>query len=187
MKINRLSRMVPVGVCGSLCLVLFGACAVSGPSRLGYGVRRFAEADRSALFQAAADALVEAGYRIDRSDRAAGMLSTFPVAGKLRDVAARRRARLGTPARIRRVVQVRIEQGADGISVYCKVAVQEQVTEAYRMQAYDLHTADSPVHTPIEREAATTREQNTVWQTVRRDKRQECEILAAVEQRIAVR
>jgi hypothetical protein len=170
---------------GSLCacLLLLGACATPGPSPLSYGVRQLPGSDRSAIFQASEDSLVALGYRIDHRDPAAGVLTTWPVAGKLRDEAARPRARLGTPGLLRRIAQVRIEEGAAGMTVFCKVAVQEQTTEAHRLRASDYRTSDSPGYTPIDRDAATTKQQNTVWQTIRRDKRAEREILTAIEER----
>ncbi len=75
---------------------------------------------------------------------------------------------------------MRIEQGEDGVTAYCKVLIQEQVSEAYRWREGDLRSDESPSATPIDREAGSTRGQNTVWKTIRRDKAQERQILNAV-------
>ena len=175
-------RFATIG-CFCIFLPLLGACASPGPSRLNFGVRHMRDADPSAVFQAAEDALLKSGYRIDRCEHTAGVLTTYPVEGTLRDEAARSRTRLGTPRPLRRIAQVRIEERTGDVTVYCKVAVQEQTTEAYRMREYNLRTSDTPGYTPIDREAATTKAQNTVWRIIRRDKREERRILAAVEQR----
>jgi hypothetical protein len=148
-----------------------------------FSTRHVWEGDPGATFHAADDALAELGYRVDRRDPSEGVLTTFPVRGTLQDEAAARRGRLGTPRPTRRVAQVRIEQRPGEVAVYCKVAVQEQTTEAYRLREYDLRTSDSPANTPIEREAATTKAQNTVWRTVRRDKAEERRILNAIIER----
>lgn len=166
-----------------VCLPLLGACAAPGPSPLNFCVTHMQDADRSAVFQAAEDALLGFGYRIDRREPAAGLLTTYPVEGAVRDESARGRTRLGTPRPMRRIAKVRIEERTGEVTVYCKVAVQEQTTEAYRMREYDLRTSDTPGYTPIDRDAATTKAQNTVWRTIRRDKRAERQILTAIEQR----
>jgi hypothetical protein len=178
-------RFTGIGCLFLSCLfpILFGACTSPGPSPMTFSMRQLREVDPGATFQAADDALAELGYRVDRRDPPAGVLTTFPVKGTVQDEAAARRGRLGTPRPTRRVAQVRIEGRTGEVAVYCKVAVQEQTTEAYRLREYDLRTSDSPAETPIEREAATTKAQNTVWRTVRRDKAEERRILTAIIER----
>ena len=53
------------------------------------------------------------------------------------------------------------------------------------MLAYDRSGSDSPASTPIEREAATTDRQNTVWETIHRDRSSERRILAIIGERSA--
>jgi hypothetical protein len=146
-------------------------------------MRQLAGGDRAVVFQAAEDALVEAGFQIDRRDEAAGLLTTFPIAATSADIAGHRSRRLGTPAALRRVADVRLEEAAGGVTAYCRVLVQEQTTEAYRLREYDLRGSDTPGYTAIDREAATTKAQNTVWRTIRRDKGAERAILAGIQER----
>lgn len=83
-------------------------------------------------------------------------------------------------SRLRRVVHVRVTQSTDVVNVYCQVAIQEQTTEAHRMFRRNHMISDTPGETPIDREAATTDEQNIVWQTIGRDKAAERRILEAI-------
>lgn len=163
--------------CASWLLV--GGCASSGLSSLNFAVRQVPGTDRAVVFGATRAALVDLGYRIDRSDLAEGVMTTYPLPG--RSGSARHGWSFQRPRnRIRHVVQVRFAESAEAVNVYCKVVVQEQTTEAHRMFARDLMSSDTPGRTPIDREAATTTEQNTAWQTIRRDKAAERRILEAI-------
>jgi len=93
------------------------------------------------------------------------------------------RDRLSLRGEMRRVAQVRVGTSEGGVKVFCRVAVQRQTTEAYRMFDRDRRVSDVPGDTPIERDAATTPEQNTVWETVRRDMTAERLILQNILQR----
>ena len=82
---------------------------------------------------------------------------------------------------MRRIVEVRVADSGGAGKVFCRVLIQEQTTQAYRMFASDRSGSDAPgEYTPINRDAATTAEQNTVWRTVRRDKSAERQILDAI-------
>jgi hypothetical protein len=76
-----------------------------------------------------------------------------------------------------------VAQNGNDVNVYCKVVVQEQTTETHRMFAQDSTLSDVPHDTAIDRDAATTTQQNTVWRTVQRDKAAERRILEAVLER----
>ena len=88
--------------------------------------------------------------------------------------------RLRPSSRLRRLATVRVGQGAGVVNVYARVALQEQTTEAHRMFQRDHAISDIPGDTPIDREAATTSEQNTVWRTIGRDRAAERRILEAI-------
>lgn len=167
------------------------ACVSTSPSSQGYAVRHIARDRASTLqateftLQAAELTLVDLGFRIARRDSNTGRIVTQP---RPRDVIAGgdgTRMRLFRPRRGREVAEVLIEQSPDGVSVYCKVAVQELATETYRLHNREARSSDLPSQTPIEYEAATTDEQNTVWRTVRRDRAMEQAILAALLDRTA--
>ncbi len=166
-----------IGVC---CLALSG-CASTGLSPLSYGVRRVEGGNDVTLFNAARAVLADLGYQIDRADAIAGVITTRPVLQSWRSSDAP--ARISSGGQWRHVVEVQLDERAEAVNVYCKVSIQQQVTAAHRMFAYDRSGSDLPGDTPIERDAATTEEQNTVWQTVRRDKAAERRILEAILER----
>lgn len=170
-----------VSVAG-ICWLVAGGCASTGLSPLSYGVRRVEGGSQSALFDAARAALVDLGYQIDQADAAAAVITTRPTLAPRR--LSNARARISSGGQPRCVVEVRVGARAGAVNVYCKVAIQQQVTAAHRMFAYDRSGADDPGATPIDRDAATTAEQNTVWQTLRRDKAAERRILEAILSRV---
>ena len=170
-------------VCLCAGLSLLGACVAPGPSPLRYGAREIRGSEKSAVLDAGEAALTGLGYRIDRRDEAAGILITRPITGLAEGRLTARPARLTSRGDTRRVAEVRVEQTADAVSVYCRVLVQEQTTQAHRLFERDYRGYDTPTDTPIEREGATTVRQNTVWRTIRRDKHAEREILAGVTAR----
>ncbi len=163
-----------------LCQLFPPGCASSGPSPLSFSVRRVPQRDRAAAFDAAEDALINLGYRIDRRDPTAGLLTTRPVEGTGRDQPVHGSLQIASRGPFRRVAQVQLEETAEGLKVYCRVVVQRQTTQAHRLLAVDRTASDAPGRTPIEREAATTTEQNTVWQTIRRDTAAERRLLEAI-------
>ena len=167
----------------AVALVLTASCTSPGPSPLDYGVRQVQQRDRRAVFDAVEVALVDLGHRIERRDPAAGVLVTQPVEGGASEEPARRGVGLSSRGRTRRVTEVRVEETAEAMKVYCKVLMQEQATQAHRMFAFEQSGSDTPGQSAIDRDAATTSEQNTVWRTLRRDKAAERDILAAIVQR----
>lgn len=136
--------------------------------------------DRAAVFNAAELALTGLGYRIDRRDVSSGVLTAQPASGEGRERSGPRPLRLSSRNITRRVAEVQVESAGETVSVYCQVLVQEQTTQAYRLLAHEQRGSDTPTDTAIDRDAATTTEQNTVWRTVRRDRDGERRILAAI-------
>ncbi|MGD2108591.1 MAG: hypothetical protein PVI86_04280 [Phycisphaerae bacterium] len=171
-------QLSAVSLALSAIALTLGGCASTGASPLSYGLRRIEGGDRAAVFEVAETVLVDLGFRIDRVDGSAGLISTHPAWESQRSDGSM--PRISSRDRLRRVVEVRVEDRAETVNVYCKVLIQEQVTGAHRMFAYERSGTDLPGETPIEREAATTEEQNAVWQTIRRDKGAERRILEAI-------
>ncbi len=161
-------------------LLLAGGCAAPRLSPLNYGVRHIPDVDAAVVFAATREALISEGYGIERADQAAGVITTQPIPAARRDGNVQAGGRLRSAPRMRRVVRVHVTRSADVVNVYCKVVVEEQATEALRMLQYDSRVTDSPGETAIDRDAATTASQNTVWRTVRRDKAAEQRILETV-------
>lgn len=167
----------------SVWIALVGGCAASGLSPLQYSLRQTEGGDRTRyrrVFETAQRVLIDFGYNIDRADRAAGIITTQPTQTASDNAPARPGVGLSSRGSIRRFAEVRLAPGATGLNLYCKVVIQEQTTEAYRMFRSAFGGSDTPEDTAIDREAATTTEQNTVWQTIRRDKTAERRILEAI-------
>ncbi len=163
-----------------VALSLCGGCVSTGPSASSFTVRRAAAHDSDSVFQAAASTLMEQGFRLDLADRQAGRLTTHPIEYRLEDSSRR----FGAAKFGRRLAEIRIQHASDETTLFCRVILQRQTTETHRFFALDGGGDDRPQQTPIEREAATARTQNTVWQTVGRDLPQERGILADVLARI---
>jgi hypothetical protein len=129
---------------------------------------------------AAQSALVGLGYAIDEVDDREGLITARPVIPGKRDESTVGGGRLTSRGETRRVAHLRVAEGGGGVKIYCKVVIQKQTTEAYRMLERDRRASDVPGDTPIERDAATTPRQNTVWETVRRDTAAERLILQTI-------
>ncbi len=161
---------------------LLGGCVAAGPSPLNYSMRRTPGGGRTDVFDVARSVLADMGYLLARADAADG-----PDASGVRSVSAshpeealRTGKRLSSRNRVRRLARVRGAAADETVRVYCKVVIQEQVTEAHLILWQDLMSSDRPVETPIDRGGAATEDQNTVWQTLRRDKAAERRILEAI-------
>ncbi len=157
-----------------------GGCASPGLSPLNYTVRHVEGRKRAAVFAAAEAALNELSYGIYHADPAKGTINALPISAIPAEKETRAGSRPGSQTRLRRSAYLRLTQSAAVVNVYCKVVVQEQTTEAHRMFRHDHRVSDIPDDTPIDRDAATTTEQNTVWRTIRRDKATERRILEAI-------
>ena len=160
--------------------LLIGGCVSARMSPLNYGVRHLQGDDSAAAFAAAHTALIDLGYKIDRSDPTTGVIKTEPILTTPSAARTSVGTRLRPSSRLRRLATVRVGQGAGVVNVYARVALQEQTTEAHRMFQRDHAISDIPGDTPIDREAATTSEQNTVWRTIGRDRAAERRILEAI-------
>ena len=172
---------------GSAWLLLLTSCAAPAPTPMDYTVRHVQQRDRSAALDDAEAALIELGYKIERRDPAEGVITTQPVEAQA-GLDSTRPASLSSRGEARRIVEVRVQNDGGVTKVFCKVLIQEQTTQAHRMFASDRSGSDTPGDfTPINRDAATTTEQNTVWRTLRRDKSVERDILNAITNRSGAR
>jgi len=160
--------------------MLCGACVSTEPSASNFSVRRATAPDLDTAYQAAAATLMDHGFRLDVANRQAGRLTTYPSEYTPENASLR----FGAARSGRRVAEIRIQHAGNEAAIYCRVIVQRQTTEAHRLLAVDGSGDDRPQQTPIEREAATARTQNTVWQTVGRDMALERAILADLSGRV---
>ncbi len=171
------SLILPLAIVGFLG---FAACSQTKPSSLKYTVAQVRVADESAVHQNVELALVSEGYRIDKRDFNRGLFVTeaIPV-GADRDI-PRLRPSISRMQSRREMAEVQIVETDEGFSIYCKVEIQELVSEAHRMFHRDLNVSDTPGETPIDRDAALTEEQKAVWRTIHRDRTKERRIVSLI-------
>ena len=175
-----MTRTTLMSLAGFALTFLAGGCAASRVSPSQFASRQVPGASRSNLFTAARQTLVKLGYRLDQVDAIAGVITAEPTDAELQERTAQTRATLSTPGRERRVVDIRLIEGADGPRVHCRVSIQLLTTEAHRMFRHDRPGTDIPHETAIDLDAAANAAQNSVWKTVRRDKSAERQILDAI-------
>ena len=87
---------------------------------------------------------------------------------------------------MRRTAHFSVNRHADGAVARLRIDVERQDTarqEAFQPERQRM--SDNPGQTPIERDAATTAQQNTVWTFVKRDVRLERELLSELQERFA--
>ncbi len=169
----------------STCLFVI-SCSAPAPTPLNYTVRTVPVTDRSAILDAAEVALIDRGFQVERRDDRVGILTTFPVESMPDDSSLRHTRILRTPNPIRTRAEVRLEPAGPSVRIHCKIVIQEQDTESAKLFIQQRAGADVPRETPIDRDAATTDEQNTYWRTVRRDKAAERELLADILEKSGV-
>ncbi len=176
-------RITSTAVFGAL-LALLAACESPEPTSLNYGVRQIRLSDRSVSLEVVEAALVERGYAIARRDPIEGVIVTESIENDPQDRRGRSGVGLSSAPRTRRFAEVRLAGAGEESRVYCKVLVQEQSTRVYGMYSSDRAGSDLPgSQTAIDRDAATTVEQNTVWRTLRRDTAEERKVLDAIVER----
>ena len=165
-------------------MISFVACESPEPTLQNYGVRQIRPSEPSMVLDVAEAALVERGYTIARRDPVEGVITTESIENDPRDRGSRSGVGLSSAAKTRRFVEVRVARSDGAAKLYCKVLVQEQATRAYGMYSSDRAGSDLPgSETAIDRDAATTVEQNTIWRTLRRDTASERQILDAIFER----
>jgi len=150
---------------------------------MDFTVRHVQQRERGAALDDAEAALIDLGYQIERRDPAEGVITTQPVEAQA-GLDSTRPASLSSRPKARRIVEVRVQNDGGATKFFCKVLIQEQTSQAHRMFASDRSGSDTPGDsTAINRDAATTAEQNSVWRTLRRDKSAERNILNAITKR----
>ena len=175
--------------CQVSCIMVYlalGGCATTGVSPLGHSVRQIPDVDPARVFRAAEAALLREGLVIDRRDVAAGVVTSLPAAIPRDGVLGSPGLGLSSRGPARRVALIRIKKQDGIMRISCRVELQEQITEARRMFGQDYSGLDRPDDTPIDRGAAATREQNTVWRVARRDKRAERRILSTLTESLGL-
>jgi hypothetical protein len=168
-------------------LLCLAGCA--GPARTYVSAQRVIRgADVEAVFAEATSILQQEFGRIqvDRVNQsiisAPQEFTTTRESGTARDLYRGR-------STMRRTAHFTVSSGETGAVAHLRIDLERQDTvrqQVMRPRAYRL--GDAPGHeTPIDRDAATTHRQNTVWTHVRRDTNLERALLDELRERIARR
>lgn len=149
---------------------------------VSYQRQRLRTTDYHAVFDAAERAVRES-FRIAERDRDAGIIRGEQRYADVRPDGLRVISEsVGAPLRARKVAEVRLRRHDSDIEVLCRVFVQENTTDAVRMLTREHGVYDQPYDTPADREAGTTRAQNTVWRNRRRDRSTERQLMASIRE-----
>lgn len=179
---NRFAFKATASISPAFAIMILSGCATTAATPVNYSIRPVAERNVESVLDAAEAALVENGFAIALRNAKERTITTVPVVETADpgDTSLRSRLRRQT----RKLADIRVEQVSDETRVFCKVAVQQQTTETHRLMASDKSSSDLPHDTPIDRGAYSTPEQNTVWETIRRDGAAERAILASITKRV---
>ncbi len=165
-----------------VALLAMGGCNASTPELSRFSLQRLESPSDSDLMDRVRLALTVEGYVVDRVDNRTGDVLTLPKHTTSVAESLPSRGLSGAPRLLRRMARVRLVERTDSASLYCRVVLQEQITETHRLFRLDRGGSDTPVGTAIDRDAASTGEQNVVWKTLRRDQAAERRILNAIAQ-----
>lgn len=158
-----------------------GACRTPAPTARSHTTLRQRSTRPEAAFAAAEQALRER-FRIELRDPKRGLLRTAAVETRDRVQGGRVGDALGTPRRVRKIAEVRVEPDGPDVSIWCRVTVEQDDTNAHQLFVQDQGLSDIPSDTPPDREGATTARQHTVWRAKGRDRQLEREIRLAIQE-----
>ncbi len=165
-----------LAVLAALAALMTG-CADSAPAPSTYLQRVIPGAAPEAVYDAARGILQREFGRVE-ADRDGQRLQSDPSEFDTARDSGTARDLVGGSTRMRRVAHCIVGKRSDGALVRIRVDVQRLDSSrrpAGRDEGYRVD--DSPAYTPIDRDAATTEQQNTLWTTVRRDREMERLIL----------
>jgi hypothetical protein len=92
----------------------------------------------------------------------------------------------GGRSTMRRTAHFALAPRGDGVVARLRIEIERQDTDRREVFQPDRHRlSDAPSQTPIERDAATSTQQNTVWTFVKRDSRLERALLAELQEQFA--
>jgi len=174
---KRLPFLIPV-----LILIASAGCTSPGPTRAAYTVCEIPFASRASIVGVAAKSVREQGFQVARMDAAQGIVETDPIETEEMETARPVSGVLGRTRRVRRVASVEVRPADEAVTVFCKVEIQEYVTDARRFYAREHAISDTPTETPAALEAATSAEQNATWRVFGRDRELERKILDGIVQ-----
>ena len=164
-----------------MAATLTAGCAASSPRPESYTVRQHASVTTAQAFAAAEEALGER-FRIEVRRPSEGLLRTASMIAAGPADSARLGDPIRSPRRFRKTVEVRIAQVGSAVRIGCKVRIEENLTGVHRLFEREHGLSDIPSDTPIDRGAAATKEQESVWRVAGRDKVLERDISRTIDE-----
>ncbi len=129
--------------------------------------------------------LAKQGFRLKSVDSDQLRIETQPTEQSVRGGEGRiRDSVVKMPNRVRRTATLEFSTRGEDLQAWCQVKIERLETADFRVFQQQRNSEDAPLQTPIDREAATTAKQNTVWSGAGRDESMEREILADLHDRI---
>ncbi len=178
--------MRAIAACGLLSLLAALGCAEASDVRLRQQERVIESAAPDAVLAEATSILQREFGRV-KVDRVARRITTTPVEYATGRESGTARDLYGGQSTMRRTAELNVGQRGGVTVARIRVDVERRDTvqrAAMRPEAHRL--GDTPGNeTPVDRDAATTAEQNTVWTLVRRDTRLERQLLEELREHFA--
>lgn len=178
MNSHRLKMIVVI-----LGAMIAAGCETSGPTTKTFSHVRLPGTDRATAFSAAADAIRE-NHAISTIDRDQWMIHSVPEETEEEAATPRVGDLVGVARTVRRVVTAYVTGDDQNAEAWCRVAIERNESNEHNLFIHDMQSDDTATATPADREAATTTEQNSVWRTLRRDKRAERALLDKVKESV---
>lgn len=142
---------------------------------------RLVSADADTVLQAAEVALRREFPRVT-VDRAAGRITSEPLEYTTATESGTSRDLVRGASSMRRVAACSVSPRGERAVLRLRIDVQRQDTARRDVvQPEQGRISDTPGYTPIDRDSATTREQNAVWTFVRRDRQLERALLEEIQ------
>jgi len=160
--------------------LLATGCESSGPTTQTFSYVRLAGIDRASAFSAATEAMRES-HDLARIDRDQWTIQSVPEETEEEAATPRVGDLVGAARTVRRVVTAYVTGDNENSEAWCRVAIERNESNEHNLFIHDMQRDDTATFTPAERDAATTTEQNSVWRTLRRDKRAEREMLNKIQ------
>jgi len=170
---------------GVLLAGLSALCACAAPGeRAGY-LSRAIHADDPQVVLTAGSAVLRREFGRVTIDDERRTVESVPAEYVARRDSGSARDLYGGRSQMRRIAKLRVGRRGDQVVAWLRVDVEREDTERVLVQQQTGRQADMAANTPIERDAATTERQNTVWSFVRRDYELERRLLAELQEQFA--
>ncbi|MBU0638731.1 MAG: hypothetical protein KKB50_07695 [Planctomycetes bacterium] len=167
-----------------LLSVALGGCSQSVPAS-AYQSRVIESASVEEVF-AAAQTLLRREFGRLTIDPEAYKIVTVPAEYRTVSDSGTARDLVGAPSRMRRSATLVVTKRGTEVVARLRVDLERQDTaQRAALEPAAGRLSDTPAYTPIERDAATTEQQNTVWTHVKRDRRLERALLEELRDELA--